>query len=85
MHGAGFTNRKSYGPVLCGFRKSEIVRCGSVRISGIVGIVYPTVRFGAVLKNRYSHSAIRFCDLSYGPVRFGSPLNPFFYGVVQSP
>ena len=57
MHGAFFLNRKSYGPVQCGFKEAEILRCGSVRFSGIVNptvrfgaVIYPTVRFGAVLK-----------------------------------
>ena len=45
MHGAVFRNRKAYGPVLCGFKKAEILRCGSVRFSDIVD---PTVRFSAV-------------------------------------
>ena len=37
-----FLNRKSYGPVRCGFKKAELSRCGSVRFSDIVN---PTVRF----------------------------------------
>ena len=31
VHGAVFTNQKSYGPVRCGFTNAEILRCGSVR------------------------------------------------------
>ena len=57
---------------MCCFKKSEFSRCGSVRFSGIV---YPTVRFGAVLKNRESCCA----------VRCGSPRNVFFYGEVPNP
>ena len=40
---------KSYVPVRCNFKKSEILRCGSVRFSDIVN---PTVRFGAVSQIR---------------------------------
>ena len=46
VHGAVFRNRKAYGPVLCGFKKAEILRCGSVRFSDMVN---PTVRFSAVI------------------------------------
>ena len=46
-------NRKSYGAV---WKKSEILRCGSVPFSFIVN---PTVRFGAVFKNRKSYGAVR--------------------------
>ena len=31
VHGAFFSNRKSYGPNRCGFRNAEILRCGSAR------------------------------------------------------
>ena len=57
VHGASFSNRKSYGPVPCGLKLSETLRCGSVRFSGIVN---PTVRFGAVIKNRKSYGAVRY-------------------------
>ena len=57
VHGAFFLNRRSYGPVRCGFKKAEILRCGSVRFSGIVNA---TVRFGAVFKNRKCYGAVRF-------------------------
>ena len=89
--GAVFSYCKSYGAVRfldipgilqCGFQKPEILRCGSVRFSKIGN---PTVRFGAVLENRKSYGAVRFSDISYGPVRFGSPLNRFFYGAVPIP
>ena len=72
VHGAVFSNLKSYGPVRCGFEKSEILRCGSVRLSDIVN---STVRFGAVLKNWKSYGAVR-CGfhkleiLRCGSVRF---------------
>ena len=56
VHGAVFFNRKSYGPVRCGFKKSEILRCGSVRFSYIVK---PTVRCGAVFKGQKSYGAVR--------------------------
>ena len=66
VHGAVSSNRKSYGPVRCGFQKSKILRCGSVRLSGIVNPtvrfgfeIYPTVRFGAVFENRKSYGAVR--------------------------
>ena len=47
---------KSYGAVRCGFEKSEILRWGSVRL----------------FEKRKDTGAVRFCDMSYGPVRFGS-------------
>ena len=61
VHGAVFSNKTSYGPVRSGFEKSEILRCGSVRFSGIIIIIvnptvrfvfemYSTVRFGAVFR-----------------------------------
>ena len=56
VHGAFFLNRKSYGPVRCGFKKAGILRCGSVRLSDIVNL---TLRFCAVLKNRKSYGAVR--------------------------
>ena len=43
------------------------------------------MQFGAVLENRKSYGAARFSDISYGPVRFGSPLKRFFYGAVLIP
>ena len=43
--------------VRCGFKKSGILRCDSVRFSDVLNpkvrfgaVIYPTVRFGAVLK-----------------------------------
>ena len=45
----------------------------------------PAVWFGAVLENRKSYGAVQIYDISYGPVRFGSPLNRFFYGAVLIP
>ena len=51
-----FFYRKSYGSVRCGFKKAKILRCGSMRFSDVVN---PTVRFGAVLKNRKSYGVIR--------------------------
>ena len=42
----------------------------------------PTVRFGAVFRYRKSYGAVRCCDISYGAVRRGSPLNVFFYGAA---
>ena len=73
-----FSNRKSYGPVRCGFKKAEILRCGSVRFSDIINptarfgaVIYPTVRFGAVYKNRAWFCAVRSLHASYGAVRCG--------------
>ena len=43
------------------------------------------MRFGAVLENRKSYSAVRSWNVSYGQVRFGSPLNRFLYGAVPIP
>ena len=60
----------------------------------------PTVRFGAVFNNRKSYRAVwcgygkteslravRFCDVSYGPVRFDSVPRRivFCYGAVSIP
>ena len=80
-HGAIFSNRKSYGPVRCGFFKSEILRCGSVRFSGIVNptvrfgfVIIPTVRFGAVFKNRKSYGAVRCGFRKLEILRCGSVL-----------
>ena len=56
-----------------------ILRCESVRFSEIRN---PTVRFGAVFRYRKSYGAVRCCDISYGAVRHGSPLNVFFYGAA---
>ena len=79
MHGAVFSNRKSYCPVRCGFMKAEILRCGSVRFSDIVNptvrfgaVICPTVRLGAVLKIR--NPTVRFGAVfryskSHGAVR----------------
>ena len=68
VHGAVFWNRKSYGPVRCGFKKAAILRWGSVRFLDIVNpmvrcgaVMYPTVRFGSILKNRKSYGPVR-CD-----------------------
>ena len=36
VHGAVFRNRKSYGPVQCGIKKSEILWCGSVQCSDML-------------------------------------------------
>ena len=54
VHSAGFSSRKSYGPVRCGFEKVDILRCGSARFTylanlsvRLVAVVNPTVRFGA--------------------------------------
>ena len=66
-HGEVFFIRRSYGPVRCGFKKGEVLRCGSVRFSDIANptvrcgaaVIYPTVRFGAVLKNRKSYVTVR--------------------------
>ena len=66
--GAVLRKRKSYGAVRCGFKKAEILRCGSVRFSDIVN---PTVRFGAVFKNRKCYGAVRCFHVSYGAVRCG--------------
>ena len=77
VHGADFFNRKSYGPVRCGFKKAEILRCGSVRFSDVNptvrfdAVIYPTVRFGAVLKNRNSYRAVPCFHVSYGAIRCG--------------
>ena len=46
----------AYGAVRCVFRKSGILRCGSVRFSIIAT---STVRFGVVLRNRESYGAVR--------------------------
>ena len=54
----------------------------TVRFSKIGNL---TVRFGAVLENWKCFRAVRFSDVSYGPVRFGSPLNRLFYGAVPIP
>ena len=40
------------------------------------------MRFGAVFRYRKSYGAVRCCDISYGAVRRGSPLNGLFYGVA---
>ena len=40
------------------------------------------MRFGAVFRYRKSYGAVRCCDISYGAVRRGSPLNGFFYGAA---
>ena len=49
VHGAFFLNRKSYGPVRCGFKKSEISRCGSMRFSDIASAVRCCrISYGAV-------------------------------------
>ena len=37
------------------------------------------MRFGAVFRYRKSYGAVRCCDISYGAVRRGSPLNVFFF------
>ena len=65
VHGAVFRNRKSYGPVRCGFKKAEILRCGSVRFSDMVNpkvrcgaVIYPTVWFGAVFRNQESYGVV---------------------------
>ena len=78
VHGAVFWNRKSSGPVRCGFKKAKMLWCGSVRFSDIVSptercgaVICPTVRFGAVLENKKSYGAFRCCDISCGPVRCG--------------
>ena len=47
--------------------------------------VYPKVRFGAVSRYCESYGAVRFSDISYGPVRFGPPLNRFFHVAVPIP
>ena len=71
VHGAVFSNPKSYGPVRCGFENKTILRYGSVRFSDIEN---PTVRFGAVLKIRKIYGAVR-CGfhiqqiLRYGSIR----------------
>ena len=56
VHGALFSNRKSYGQVRCGWNKSEVLRCCSQWFSGTVN---PTVRFGFEIY------------ISYGAVRWG--------------
>ena len=56
----------SYGEVRCGFQKSGILR----------------LRFGAVFRHCKSYGAVRCCDISYGAIRRGSPLNGFFYGAA---
>ena len=65
----GFFKSKILRPVRCGFKKTEILRCGSVRFSGI--IVNPTVRFGFDI----SHGAVR-CGFQNSEilrsVRFGA-------------
>ena len=78
VHGAVILNRKSYGPVRCGFKKAEILRCGSVRFSDSVN---PTVRSGAGFKNRKRYVAVR---CFYVPtVRFGAFFtNQESYGAV---
>ena len=48
-------NRNSYGPVLCGFKKAEILRCSSVRFSDVC---------------KY-YGALRCCDRPCGAVRCG--------------
>ena len=64
--GAVLKNKKSYGAVRCccdisygvgwcGFQKSGILRCGSVRFSDIVN---PTVRFGAVMYRTVRFGAV---------------------------
>ena len=85
VHGAVFLNRNSYGPVRCGFKKAEILRCGSVRFSKIVNatvrfgvFLYPTLRSSAVSRNR--NTSVRF-----GAVRCGSLLNGCCYGAGPIP
>ena len=58
----------SYGAVRCGFRKSRILRCGSVRFSDIGN---PTVRFGAVFRNRKCYGVVR-CGFQKWTLRCGS-------------
>ena len=50
----------------CGFLKSKILRSDSVRFLDVVNpmvrcgaVIYPTVRFGSVEKNRKSYDAVR--------------------------
>ena len=82
LHGAVVSNRKSYGPVRCDFKKAEILlRCGSVLSSDIGNptvrfgaVIYPTVRFGPVFRIRECYDAVRFgavfrCREPYGAVR----------------
>ena len=80
VHGAVFRTRKSYGPVRCGFTKSEILRRGSVRFPRIRNlaawfgaVIYPTVWFGAIFK-QIGNPAVRLGAVlknrkPYGAVR----------------
>ena len=52
-----FINRKSYGPVRCGFKKES----GNL-----------TVRLGAACRHCKSYCVARCCDASYGAARCGS-------------
>ena len=89
-----FLKSKSYGSVWCGFKKAEMLRCGSVRCSDIVNptvrfgaVIYPAVRFGAVFRYSEPYGAVRCCDTPfwYCAVRCGSPLNGFCYGAGPIP
>ena len=42
----------------------------------------PTVHFGAVFRYRKCSRAVRCCDILYGAVRRGSPLNGFLCGAA---
>ena len=56
----------------------------TVRVGAVLNNRKFHVRFGAVLENRKYYGAVRF-SVSYGSIRFGSPLNRFFYGAVPIP
>ena len=60
----------SYGGIRCGFKKSGILRSGSVRFSGIGN---PTaVRCGSVRFSNVVNPTVRFDYILYPTVRFGA-------------
>ena len=74
--GAVFKNRKCYGTAGCGFKKSGILRSGSVRFSDIVNI---TVRFGVVINPSAVRCGSPFNGFCYGagPIPVGNkPYKP---------
>lgn len=78
--------------VRCGFETYQMLRCGSVRFSGIRNITVqlseegnPTAHFGVVSRHRKPCGAV-WCGFykvnSHGSIRRGSPCNVFFCGAV---
>ena len=90
--GAVFRYRKSYGAVpccdisysafRCGFERSKILRCDSVRFSEIRNL-WITLWFSKTSNPAMWFGVVFGYRKSYGAVRRGSPLNCFSYGAVQ--